>query len=320
MHDMHDMQASDGDISRRTALRLSVGAGIALSLRRLAGLDALVPQGGALIQHAIPSSGEKLTVVGIGTRDFGSATREALSSVLAQFPALGGQIIDTAPSYGGSEAAIGDLTATLKIRPKLFLANKVNAGRAANAATEVQSQFEAGLTRLKTDKLDLLQIHNLAAVDQSLPLLREWKQSGRIRYVGVTTSSIGQYGQMATIMRAQTLDFIQVDYAINAREAADMILPLARDHGMGVLVNLPFGRTTAFGKTTNKPLPGWAKEIECTTWAQVFLKYVVSHPAVTATIPGTRSLDHVLDNMAAAHGTLPDAALRTRIEKSYDSL
>jgi aryl-alcohol dehydrogenase-like predicted oxidoreductase len=303
---------------------MGVGASVGFSLAGAGALDALMAQTSPLIQRAIPSSGEKLTVVGIGTRDFGTGynaeARAALKEMLKRFPELGGQVIDTAPSYRDAEVIIGELTSELGIRPKLFLANKVNAGRAADVATEVKSQFETGLTRLKTDKLDLLQIHNLAAVPQSLPLLRDWKRAGRIRYVGITTSSEGQYEQMAAFMRAEQYDFVQVDYAINNREAADVILPLAKDRGMAVLINLPFGRNSAFAKTTNKPLPGWAKDIGCTSWPQVLLKYVVSHPAVTVAIPGTRKVEHIVDNMAAAHGELPDAAFRKRIEQTYDAL
>ena len=305
-------------ITRRDALRMGLGAGAALSLGWR--FSAAHSQAGALIQKAIPSTGEKLTVVGIGTRDFGSAARDALKATLEKFPGLGGQVIDTAPSYGGSEVAIGGLVGELGIRSKLFLANKVNAGRATDLAAEVKSQFETGMQRLKTDKLDLLQIHNLAAVDQSMPLLREWKQAGRIRYLGITTSSENQYAQMATIMRAQQMDFVQLDYAINSREATDVVLPLAKERGMAVLVNLPFGRRSAFEKTNGKPVPDWAKDIDCTTWAQILLKYVVSHPAVTVAIPGTRSPEHVIDNMAAAHGRLPDDAFRKRIEQYYDAL
>jgi aryl-alcohol dehydrogenase-like predicted oxidoreductase len=310
----------DQRVTRRDALRIGLGAGAAFAMngctRQTAGTTApppvpRAPAGNPLIQKAIPSSGEKLAVVGIGTRDFGTnynpEARAALREMLKQFPGLGGSVIDTAPSYNNSEAIIGELTNELGIRPKLFLANKVNAGPAADVPTEVRSQFETGLTRLRTDKLDLLQIHNLAAVEQSLPLLREWKQAGRIRYLGITTSSENQYPAMATIMRAQQLDFVQVDYAINSREAADVILPLAKERGMAVLINLPFGRNSAFTKTTGKPVPDWAKEIGCSTWPQVLLKYVVSHAAVTAAIPGTRKVEHITDNLVAAHGVLPDA-------------
>ena len=306
--------------TRRDLLRIAAG----LSLSRWTALERLLTQSSPVIQRAIPSSGEKLCVVGIGTRDFGTGynaeSRAALKEMLKRFPELGGQVIDTAPSYRDSEAIIGELTSELAIRPKLFLANKVNAGRATNVAAEVQSQFETGLTRLKTDKLDLLQVHNLAAVPASLALLREWKSAGRVRYLGITTSDERQYEQMAAYMRAQQLDFVQLDYAINNREAANVILPLAQDRGMAVLINLPFGRTSAFTKTTGKPLPDWAKDIGCTTWPQVLLKYVVSHPAVTVAIPGTRKVEHIVDNMAAARGALPDMAFRKRIEQAYDAL
>lgn len=318
------MTIDDSPISRREVLRWGVGAGAGLSMARLGALEMVLAQGSPLIQRAIPSSGEKLAVVGIGTRDFGTGfspeSRAALKEMLKRFPELGGQVIDTAPSYRDSENIIGELVGELAIRPKLFLANKVNAGRAADVAAEVKSQFETGLTRLKTAALDLLQIHNLASVPQSLPSLREWKHSGRIRYLGITTSSENQYEQMATFMRADQYDFVQVDYAINNREAADVILPLAKDRGMAVLINLPFGRNSAFTKTNGKPVPEWAKDIGCTSWPQVLLKYVVSHPAVTVAIPGTRKVEHIVDNMVAAHGDLPDTAFRKRIEQTYDGL
>jgi len=318
------------DISRRNAIFLT--AALALGACKHTGSSTMPspskppakPGRDDLVQKAIPSTGEKLTIVGIGTRDFGTnyspESRAALREMLRVYPGLGGAVIDTAPSYRDSEQIIGELTSELALRPKLFLANKVNAGRAADVAAEVRSQFETGLQRLRTDKLDLLQIHNLAAVDQSLPPLRDWKQAGRIRYLGITTSSENQYAQMAAIMRAQTLDFVQVDYAINSREAADVVLPLAADRGMAVMINLPFGRLSAFTKTTGKPLPDFAAELGCTSWPQLLLKYVVSHPAVTVAIPGTRKVEHITDNMAAARGAMPDAAMRKRIESYYDAL
>jgi aryl-alcohol dehydrogenase-like predicted oxidoreductase len=165
-----------------------------------------------------------------------------------------------------------------------------------------------------------MEVWNLGGPDVLLPILREWKQAGRIRYIGVTTTNDGQYPDLIALMRKETLDFIQVDYAINNRGVADQILPLAAERGMGVLTALPFGRTSVFQKVQNKPLPAWARDIDCTTWAQVFLKYNVSHPAVTVAIPGTTSLDHLAENIAASRGRMPDAAMRQRIEREFDAL
>jgi aryl-alcohol dehydrogenase-like predicted oxidoreductase len=165
-----------------------------------------------------------------------------------------------------------------------------------------------------------MQVWNLAGPDVLLPILREWKQGGRIRYYGVTTTFDGQYPALLELMRRERLDFVQVDYSINNRNAAQEVLPLAAERGIAVLTALPFGRTSAFQKVQNKPVPDWAKDIDCTTWAEIFLKYLVSHPAVTVAIPGTTSVDHLADNLGAARGRMPDAAMRQRIEREYDAL
>jgi aryl-alcohol dehydrogenase-like predicted oxidoreductase len=273
-----------------------------------------------LVTKPIPSSGERIPIVGLGTaRRYEAATpvdRAEIKEVLRRHPELGGRVIDTAPSYGTAEALVGDLLAELGNRPRYFLATKVNA-RSREAGT---AQIEGSFTRLKTDKIDLLAVHNLVQVDTQLATLREMKAAGRIRYVGVTTSFDGQYGDFEATMKAQALDFIQVDYALDNRDAGARILPLAADRGMAVMVNLPFGRGRLFSAVQSRPLPDWATEIDCTSWAQVFLKYIVSHPAVTIAVPGTARMSYLVDNLGAAQGRLPDAAMRRRMEQFIDAL
>ena len=289
---------------------------------------ALPPQGGALIQRAIPSSGERVPIVGIGTaRNYENPTPEQIAplrDVIRRFPEMGGRVLDTAPSYGRAETVVGDLMKELGNRDKYFIATKVSlggrgggGGQGPEAAT---ASLERSLSRFATDRIDLMQIWNMSQPDVLLPLLNEWKAAKKIRYTGVTTSSDGQYGAVESLMTSQKLDFIQIDFAIDNRNAQDRILPLAADRGFAVLVNLPFGRGRPFQKVQGKPLPGWAKDIDCADWSQVFLKYVVSHPAVTCAIPGTEKVEYLQLNLGAARGRLPDAAMRKRIEADFDAM
>ncbi|HET7456824.1 MAG TPA: aldo/keto reductase [Gemmatimonadaceae bacterium] len=316
------------ELSRRDAIRVGLGAGLAVALDRLPAptlplareRQAASP---TLVTRAIPSSGERIPVVGLGTArgwDLpNDAERAARREVLRRFADVGGKVVDTAPAYGDAEQSVGELVADLAIRPKLFLATKVSA-RGGDAAASAAAQMESSMRRLRTSRVDLMQIWNLSSPDVLLPLLFEWKRRGRIRYVGITTSFQPQHEEMTRLMRAHPLDFVQVDYAIDNRAAADRILPLAADRGQAVLVNLPFGRTRVFDRVRGRALPDWAKEIGATSWAQLFLEYVVGHPAVTCAIPGTTSPDHVVDNLGAARGSLPDAAMRKRIETYFDAL
>jgi aryl-alcohol dehydrogenase-like predicted oxidoreductase len=338
---MHD---DSGKLSRRDAIRIGVGAGVALTFDRYSPLAAatpaadaaadatanaseaaaaVVPQGGALIQRAIPSSGEKLPIVGMGTaRNYENPTPEQippLRDVIRQFPEMGGRVLDTAPSYGRAEIVVGDLMAELKNRDKYFVATKVSV-RGGGTRDAAVAQMEESLRRFHTDHIDLMQVWNLSSPDMLLPLLDEWKAAKKIRYTGVTTSSDGQYGQLEALMQARKFDFIQVDLAIDNRNVQDRILPLAADRGFAVLVNLPFGRGRPFQKVQGKPLPGWAKDIDCTDWSQVFLKYILGNPVVTCVIPGTEKVEYLQLNLGAARGRLPDAAMRKRIEQDFDGL
>lgn len=301
-------------ISRRTVLELGAGLGAAL----LASRHALA-QTGPLLTKTIPSTGERVPPIGIGTNRFGvgadAAARAQLRATLKLFADLGGKVIDTAAVYGTSEEVIGDLVRELGVRPNLFLASKTD----LTGKTAGQAGLERSLARLRADKLDLMQVHNLANLAKELPVLRDWQAAGRVRHVGVTISTADQYAELERAIQTEKLDFVQVNYSLDDRSAGERLLPLAADKGLAVLANLPFGRGAAFDKVGGRPLPDWAAELDCASWGQFFLKYIVSHPAVTCAIPGTRREAHVLDNLGAARGRLPDAALRRRQEQLFDS-
>jgi aryl-alcohol dehydrogenase-like predicted oxidoreductase len=312
-------------ITRRAALTLGAHAALTLAGLRLAGAPgarALATEPTALVRRTIPSSGERIPAVGIGTArrfDVGEAAgaRAPLLEVLRELPRLGGMVVDTAPSYGAAETVIGDLVAELGNRRALFIATKVGRGRAGVAAG--RAEMQRSLERLRTDRIDLLQIHNLAGVEHMLPVLREWKQAGRIRYHGVTTSSTGQHEALGRLMQREPLDFIQIDYALDNRAAEGRLLPLAADRGVAVLTNLPFGRGRVLQALGARPIPEWAAALGIRSWAQFALKYVISHPAVTCAIPGTARLSYLTDNLGAAREPLPDPATRRRMAALIDA-
>ena len=293
--------------------RRSVLAGIAL-LPPMA--SAALAQGSSLRTAAIPGAGA-VPVVGVGTANAAfNAPSPALKESLARFAALGGSVIDTAPSYGNAEETLGQLIAELGIRNRLFLATKVGVDSKAEGLAQIEQSFK----RLRTDRIDLIAVHNLRDVDNQLAILRDLKARRRIRAYGITTSADRQYEEFEAVMRRQAMDTIQVDYALDNRNAAQRILPLAQDKGCAVFVNLPFGRSRLFDKTAGKPLPDWARDFGAASWAQFFLKYVLSHPARPIAIPGMSKVAHVADNVAAARGPLPDAKMRLRMEQLIDAL
>lgn len=304
-------------VTRRSILESGAGFGVATLL---GGTRALAQPAGPLIEKALPSSGERIPPIGIGTNRYGvgdnAAERVPLRATLKLFAELGGRIIDTAAVYGSSEEVIGDLVAELGIRDRLFLATKTDLTKRVVGAPGLQQSLE----RLHVDKLDLVQVHNLVNLPNELGVLRDAQAAGSVRYVGVTISTEEQYADLERAMRTERLDFVQVNYSLDDRSAGERLLPLAAERGFGVLVNLPFGRGSAFDRVGSRPLPDWAAEFDCTSWGQFFLKYIVSHPAVTCAIPGTRREEHVRDNFAAARGRLPDEALRRRQEELFDSL
>jgi len=275
-----------------------------------------------LTTKAVPSTGERLAVIGVGTNNYSPTTAEERSArreVLAGLTAAGASVIDTAPAYRQSEEVIGELLADIGNRKQAFIATKVTADN-GNLAQGV-AMIEESKRRLKTNVLDLVQIHSLNGADVLFPHLFELKKKGQIRYVGITTSSGNQHAAMVELIKSQPLDFIQVDYSLANRAAAEAVFPAALKRRVGVLVNLPFGGRrdgNLFRRVANAELPEWAAEIGAKTWGQVFLKYVVSHPAVTAAIPGMTKLSHLEDNLEAGRGRMPDASMRTRMEKYWD--
>jgi aryl-alcohol dehydrogenase-like predicted oxidoreductase len=314
-------RASDPKLTRRGFLAAGVVTGVgALVSRPLRGGDppsTSAPVASArLIAKAIPSSGEWLPAIGLGTDSFRSEVRDDIRAQLKRMRELGAAVIDTAASYGDSEALIGEALESLGTRERMFVATKLVAS--SSSAPVGAESFARSLERLKTRRVDLLQVHNLNGVAELLPRMREWKKQGRIRYIGVTTSRGSQHAELADVVRKFPLDFIQVDYSIANREAAATILPLAQERKLAVLVNLPFGRASLFQQVAGRALPAWAADIDVASWAQFFLKYVISHPAVTCAIPGSTRLSHLEDNQAGGRGRVPDAAMRRRMEEYWD--
>jgi len=297
----------------RGGMRVAVGALLAPHLPAAEPAPAALP----LITKAIPASGEQIPAIGIGTDAFREDVREEIRAELKRMSELGGSVIDTAAAYGDSESLIGDALASLGNRERLFIATKLVAGSPAGGMAGADS-FERSLQRLKTATVDLLQVHNLNGVAALLPTMQGWQKAKKIRYIGVTTSRGSQHAEMLEAMRSYRLDFIQVDYSIANRDAAESILPLAAERGIAVLVNLPFGRSSLFRQAAGRKLPDWAAVIDVSSWAQYFLKYVISHPAVTCAIPGSTKVSHLEDNQGAGRGRLPDAAMRRRMEEYWD--
>jgi aryl-alcohol dehydrogenase-like predicted oxidoreductase len=305
-------------ITRREAIT----AGAALGVAAAVGTGPVFAQSGELIQKTIPASGERLPPIGIGTNRYGVGTSEEerapLRDTMARFVELGGRVMDSAMIYGTSEAVIGDLAQQLNIRDRLFLVSKTDIRGQVRGAEGLQN----ALTRFKTDRLEAMLVHNLVNVDTELPVLREWQQQGKFKYIGASISTPNQFDQMEQFMRNNRVELVQFNYSLGDRLAAERLLPTAIDRGIAVMINVPFGggRDSIFDVVEGRELPDFAAEFDCTTWGQFFLKYIVSHPGVTCAIPGTRQVAHVNDNFGAAFGRLPDAALRRRQEEFFDSL
>jgi diketogulonate reductase-like aldo/keto reductase len=266
-----------------------------------------------MLTRPIPSSKERLPVIGFGTWqtfDVGAtdSARKPLADVLSLFVELGGRVVDSSPMYGRSESTLGDLAVRLGLRDKLFMATKVwTSGR--NAGSEQMQDSEEKLR----GKVDLMQIHNLLDADTHLDTLRRWKAEKRIRYIGITHYTAGAYAQLETYMRRPGIDFVQLNYSLAEREAEQRLLPLAKERGIAVLVNRPFGAGSLFRESRNKPVPGFAKDLGATSWAELFLKFVISHPAVTCAIPATSRTEHLRQNMNAGRTPLPDEPMRKKI-------
>jgi len=309
---MQEPSHPQASMTRAEFLRLAAGAvaGLALGGRSAALLAAPLA---SMQTRGIPSTGEALPVVGLGTyRGFdalpGSVEYGRLPGVLQALFAAGGSVIDSSPMYGRAESATGELLAATGGRRKAFVATKVwTRGRA-----EGLRQMEDSLRLLRADPLDLMQVHNLVDWRTHLAVLREWKAAGRIRYFGITHYSASAYDELAAVMRAERFDFLQINYSLDEREAERYILPLAAERGMAVLINRPFGGGGLLRRLGDRPLPPWAAEIGAGSWAQLLLKFVLSHPAVTCAIPGTGRPEHMVDNAGAGIGRIPDAAFWRR--------
>ena len=302
------MSDSTHDHDRRRFLKTLAVAGALPLVPRLSGAEPKT-----MITKPIPSTGESLPVIGLGTSRTFNVGRDPvklndLRPVLQAFFDHGGTLIDSSPMYGTAEEVIGVLLKRTK-HPKLFSATKVwTDGQQAGVEQMEQSRKLWGVPRF-----DLMQIHNLRDWQVHLPTLKDMKAQGQLRYIGVTTSHGRFHDELETLLKSERFDFVQLTYNLEDREVESRLLPVAAERGVAVLVNRPFQRSGLFGKVRGKPLPDWAKEFDCASWAQFFLKFAVSHPQVTCAIPATSKLNHMLDNMAAGVGRLPDAALRQRM-------
>ena len=306
-------------ISRREMLKIGAGTGAALLLSELPTLAQDQP----LLMRSIPSSGQEIPAIGLGSArtfsDVGPSGEERapLREVLRLFHEMGGRFFDTAPTYRGAERVAGLMVQELGIQNDLFFATKISTGGGRAAGLDQQ---EASLQSWGRDTIDLNQVHNLRDVDIHLRTMRQAKEEGRTKYVGVTTSSGRQYQRMEEVLRTEDLDFVQLNYSLGERQAAERLLPLAQDRGMAVVVNEPYDVGRLFAATRGRELPDWAAEFDCRSWGQFFLKYILAHPAVTVIIPATSDPEHLVDNMGAGVGRLPDEPIRTRMEELFDGL
>jgi aryl-alcohol dehydrogenase-like predicted oxidoreductase len=314
-------------LTRRDWLRITAGAGAALTLdpRLLAAL-----QSGPVRTRAIPSSGEQVPVIGLGGRWISAnssadelAGHRAVLHALAEGAEGAGRLFDSAAGYGGggSEEYAGRWAAEDGFQDQIFWATKVNvAGRGSADPAEVRAQIERSFERMRLDVIDLNQVHNMGDPPTQLGVLQEYKESGRIRYIGMTTTSENQYDGLAQVMRDYPIDFIGIDYAIDNRVAEERIFPLALDRGIGVLVYLPFGRSRMWQRIGDRPLPEWAAEFDAHTWAQFMLKFAVAHPAVTVACPGTGDPEHMVDNLGGGRGRLPTPEHLRQMTQLVESL
>lgn len=308
--------------SRRTFLELLAGAAVAAASAPAAARGEAAGTTGAtgactLLRRAIPKTKETIPAIGLGTWNGLSRRNYAPSrAVLARFVELGGTVVDTAPMYGDAEETIGDIVRELDARERIFLATKVLSTGAEAGRAQMRRSFEY----LRVERLDLMQVHNLVDWRTQLATLHEMREAGTIRYAGVTHYRVDAHRELERIVAEEDVDFVQVNYNIAVRDAEKGLLPRAAARGVAVIVNRPYEEGALFSRVRGAELPGWAREIGCATFGQVFLKFILSNPAVTCVIPGTDRLDHLEDNMGAGCGALPDAALRKRMVEWFDAL
>lgn len=300
--------------SRRTLLKLIAGVPL------MAAIPPVLAAGSAL-RRPIPRTGELLHAVGLGTWqtfDVGGDAEglAAAREVLARFVKAGGQMVDSSPMYASAESVVGGLAADLGVEKSLFLATKVwSSGREAGIR-----QMQESMRRMRSERMDLMQVHNLSDVSTQLRTLREWKAQGRIRYLGITHYHEGAYAEIERLIKSEQLDFAQFNYNVVSTAAEKRLLPICAEYQTAVIVNRPFEEGGLFRAVKGKQLPEWAREFDCDSWARFFLKFILSHPAVTCAIPATRNPDYLADNMGAALGRLPDAAMRLRMVQHMRSL
>ncbi len=308
-------------MNRREAAKIigSAAAGLMLPIEASRGQATREPS--AMLMRTIPSSEEKLPVIGLGTWqafdvNLTADIRNQLEDVLSLFVKLGGSLIDSSPMYDRAEEVIGELTSALRLREKLFLATKVwTEGKHSGVES-----IERSMQLLRTKRIDLMQVHNLVDVNTQLATLHEWKRQGRIRYIGITHYESGALGEIEKLMRSESFDFLQINYSLMEPEADERVLPLAQERGIAVIANRPFGAGDLFEKVRSKPLPDWAADYDCRSWAQFFLKWIVANPAITCVIPATNKPHHLKDNMQGGVGRMPDAKTRRRMTKLMSSL
>jgi diketogulonate reductase-like aldo/keto reductase len=302
-------------VTRRQVARFLTGAGASLMLpRRRMSAEISKASQLSLITREIPVSGEKLPVIGLGTWrvfDVGSSAtdRAPLEDVLRAFVQSGAHVIDSSPMYGRAEEVIGDLATKLGVQSSLFLATKVWTTGKREGIESMERSFQ----RLQTKRIDLMQVHNLIDVKTHLAAMREWKAAGRFRYIGVTHYEEGAFPAIEKILHEEKFDFLQINYSLMEREAEQRVLPLARERGVAVIVNRPFGGGDLFERARKQKLPEWANEFDCKSWAQFFLKWIVANTAVTCAIPATGKVNHLRDNLLGGVGRLPDAKMRQRM-------
>lgn len=303
-------------LTRRDLIKLSAGAG---AMGLAGSWSSMLAADPALITTTIPSTGQQVPAVGLGTVKFrgdpSSAEMLPFKETLQTFYSLGGRLLDTSPNYGNSEEVLGHLLVNLEIREKVFMATKVDREDQAEGIERMEGSFK----RLGGE-IDLMQVHNLRGTDEQLETMQAWKKQGRIKYIGITTHRVSQHDEIERNMRKYPLDFIQVNYSMADQAASLRLLPLAQEKGIAVLVNRPFGNGKLFGAVKGVELPGWAAEIDAQSWGQVFLKYIISHPAATIPIPGTSKPHHAKDNIGAMTGRLPDDQLRGEMARFIERL
>jgi aryl-alcohol dehydrogenase-like predicted oxidoreductase len=305
------------NLTRRRALALGAGFGLAPLRPVLAGAaEAVAPAPAApIMTRPIPSSGERLPVIGLGTDEYyagGAVQQAALGEVVRALVAGSGSVVDTSSDYGASETLLAATLAEGGLHPAVFIATKLE-----KQALE-QADIEDSLHRLGISRIDLMQVHNVTSAGQSLAPLREWKAQGLVRYIGITTSVTSAFDALEAVMRREKPDFIELNYSVGDREAEKRLLPASADLGIATLIDIPFGGLggrNLLRSMQGKPLPDWVRDFDAASWGQVFLKYVLAHPAVTCIIPGTRNPAHMSDNLGAGRGRLPDAGQRQQIAR-----